>query len=125
MSQPTENMHCRLPTPPLRLKTIFTAEGGCKKGHFYKPLPIRVRRNGFDYRQIAREGDAALYEQRWNGCAERSVCYEVIRIKRRDGFQIGGRFVEPAEVYPNSEAWGVNGFTLADRDAAFVKLSLI
>jgi hypothetical protein len=31
--------------------------------------------------------------------------------------------VEPAEVYPNSEAWGVDGFTLTDKEAAFAKLS--
>jgi hypothetical protein len=72
--------------------------------------------------QIAREGDAAIFEQRWTGCAEPSVCFEVVRVKRRDGFHIGGRFVGPAEVYPNSEAWGLHGFTFTDRDAAFAKL---
>jgi hypothetical protein len=46
----------------------------------------------------------------------------VIRIKRREGFEIGGRLVEAAEVYPNSEAWGVDGFTLTGKDAAFTKL---
>jgi hypothetical protein len=55
-------------------------------------------------------------------CAEPSVCYEVIRIRQRQGFQIGGRFVEAAELYPRSEAWGTDGFTLTDKDAAFVKL---
>jgi hypothetical protein len=103
-------------------KTRATAEGGSKKGRFYKPLPKEFRHDGFEYRQIAREGNAAIYEQRWTGCAEPSVCYEVIHIRRRDGFQIGARFVEPAEIYPNSEAWGVDGFTLTDRDAAFAKL---
>jgi hypothetical protein len=103
-------------------KTRATAEGGDKKGRFHKPLPIRFRRDGFNYRQIARERDAAIYEQTWSGCSDPSVCYEVIRIRSRDGFQIGERFVEPAEVYPNSEAWGVDGFTLTDRDAAFAKL---
>jgi hypothetical protein len=29
--------------------------------------------------------------------------------------------VEPAEVYPNSEAWGVDGFTFTDRNKAFDK----
>ena len=85
-------------------KTRARAEGGTEKGRFYRPLPARFRHNGFDYRQIAREGDAAIYEQRWTGCAEPSIVYEVIRIRRRDGFQIDDRFVEPAEVYPNSEA---------------------
>jgi hypothetical protein len=92
------------------------------KWPFHKPLPKQFRRDGFSYRQIARERDAAIYEQRWGGCTDPSVCYEVIRIRRREGFQIGGRFVEPAEVYPNSEAWGLDGFTLTDKDAAFAKL---
>jgi hypothetical protein len=105
-------------------KTRATAEGGSKKDRSYKPLPTRFQRDGFDYRQIAREGDCAIYEQRWSGCRNPSVCYEVIRIRRREAFQIEGRFVEPAEVYPNPEAWGVDGFTLTDRDAAFTKLNL-
>jgi hypothetical protein len=108
--------------PSLTLKAISTGEAGSKKGHFYKPLPKEFRHDGFNYRLIAREGNAAIYEQSWSGCADPSVCYEVIRIRRREGFEISGRFVEPAEVYPNSEAWGVDGFTLTDKDAAFAKL---
>ena len=107
----------------LGAKTRCAAEGGGKKRRSYKPLPKEFRRGGFTFREIAREGNAAIYEQRWTGCAEPSVCYEVIRVRRRDGFQIGGRFVKPAEVYPNSEAWGTDGFTLTDKDAAFARLS--
>jgi hypothetical protein len=103
-------------------KTRATAEGRSKKRHFYKRLPALFRRDGFTFRQIAREGDAAIYEQRWTGCAEPSVCYEVVRVRFRDGFQICDKFVGPYEVYPKSEAWGVNGFTLIDKDAAFAKL---
>jgi hypothetical protein len=91
--------------------TRSTAEAGGKKCHFYKPLPTRFRRDGFDYRQVAREGDVAIYEQRWTGCEKPSVCYEVIRIRRHEGFQIDGRIIEPAETYPRSEDWGVYGFT--------------
>src|SRR5262249_11195976 len=104
------------------IKTHAIAEAGSKKPPFYKPLPTQFRRDGFNYQQIAREGDAAIYEQTWSGCRNPSVCYEVIRIRRREGFQIGGRCVEPAEVYPSSEAWGADGFTLTDKDAAFAKL---
>ena len=118
----TTNRMLPLPQGIFDIKTRVTAKGWGKKRHSCKPLPTRFRRDSFDYRQIAREGDAAIYEQRWTGCAEPSVCYEVIRIRRRDGFQIGGRFVEPAEVYPNSKAWGTDGFTLTDKDAAFAKL---
>jgi hypothetical protein len=85
-------------------------------------LPKEFRHKGFSYRQIARQGDAAIYEQTWNGSSEPSIAYEVVRIRRREGFEIAGRFVAPAEVYPNSEAWGVDDFTFSDKDAALTKL---
>jgi hypothetical protein len=107
--------------PPATAKTRATAEAGSKKGRFYKLLTKEFRRGGFQYRQIAREGDAAIYEQRWTGCAEPSPAYEVIRIRLREGFQIGTRFVEPAEVYPASEVWGVDGFTFTNRNKAWAK----
>ena len=113
---------------PVRLpnrQTSATAEAGSKKGCFYKPLPKQFLRDGYSYRQIARQGDAAIYGPTWNGCRNPSVSYEVIRIRRRNGFQIGGRFVEPAEVYPRSELWGVDGFTFTNRNEAFAKLSEI
>jgi len=106
---------------PLAPKTRAAAEAWGKKRH-YKPLPKEFRRDGFDYRQIAREGDAAIYEQTWSGCSNSSVSYEVIHIRQREGFEIGNRFVEAAEVYPNSENWGTDGFTLPDKEAAFAKL---
>jgi hypothetical protein len=108
--------------PPLTRKTRAAAEAWGKKDRFYKPLPKEFRHDEFKYRQIARENNAAIYEQIWTGCPNPSVCYEVIRIRRREGFQIGARFVEPAEVYPNSEAWGVDGFTVTDKEAALHKL---
>lgn len=110
------------PTPPPTIKTPARAQAGSKKGHSYRPLQTHFQRDGFNYRQIAREGDAAIYEQTRAGIPDPSIGYEVIRIRRRDGFYIHGRFVEPAEVYPNSEAWGVDGWTLLTKDAAFAKL---
>src|SRR4029453_2453501 len=97
-------------------KTSGTAEAWGKKCRSHRPLPKEFRRDGFTYRQIAREGSTAIYEQRWDSCPNPSVCYEVIPIRRRDGFRIDGRFVEPSEVYPNSKAWGVDGFTVTDKE---------
>jgi hypothetical protein len=51
----------------------------------------------------------------------------VIRIRRREGFEIDSRFVGPAEVYPASELWGSDGFTVTDRNkawASFFEMSL-
>ena len=122
LRQKTINCARSLPQDALDIKTRATAEAWSKKGRPYKRLPTRFRRDGFEFRQIAREGDAAIYEQTWSGCAEPSVCYEIIRIRRREAFQIDGRLVEPAEVYPSSGAWGVDGFTRTDKDGAFAKL---
>ena len=122
MSQKTLNCTLPLPQDGFQIKTRATTEAGSKKQCFHKPLRTRFRRDGFDYHQIAREQDAAIYEQTWSGCSNPRVCYEVIRIRRREGFQIEDRTVEPAEVYPQSDAWGVDGFTLTDKDAAFAKL---
>ena len=105
---------------PVR-KTRAGAEGSDRKGRFYKPLPREFRHNGFTYGQVVRDENAAIYEQTWGGCSNPSICYEVIRVRRREGFQIGEKFVEAYEVYPNTNSWGVDGFTLTDRDAAFAK----
>jgi hypothetical protein len=96
-----------------------TPHGVIKKG-IYKPLATEFDRAGFHYKQIAREGDFAIYKQRWG--ASGSVAYEVIRIRRHNGKHIKGRWLEPAEFYPKSEEWGSYGFTLTDRDRAFNKL---
>jgi hypothetical protein len=108
--------------PSWTIKTRARGEAGNKKQPSYRPLATEFSRDGFDYRQITREGDAAIYEQTWCGCPDPSVCYEVIRIRFRDGFHIDGRFIEPAEIYPHSDAWGIDGVTCTDKDSAFAKL---
>ena len=112
---------CRGPTHSSATKTTARAEAATKKRHFYNSVPTWFRRGGFDYRQIYREGDLAIYRQTCKG-NENTAAFEVIRIRQREGFEIDGRFVEPAEVYPNSEAWDVAGWTMQDKDAAFHKL---
>jgi hypothetical protein len=85
-----------------------------QRGASLRPIRTRFRRGGFDYRQIAREGDWAIYEQRWRG--SENVAYEVVRIRLGSGLLLG------QEVYPSFEKWGVDAKTLTDRDAAFHKL---
>jgi len=125
MNRPPIQKHCSafagVLEQPRTPKTRATTEAWGKKRHSWKPLPTRFRHGGFDYRQIARDGDVAIYEQTWDS-TEGSAAFEVIRIRRRAAFQIDGRFIEPAEVYPHSEAWGVDGWTVRDKEAAFCKL---
>jgi len=103
-------------------RTRSTADAGTQKGHFYRPLPTQFQHDALRFRQLARERDVAIYEQKWTGCADPSISYDVIRIRRREGFQIGHRFIPPAEVYPRSEKWGELGWTFCDKGAAFAKL---
>jgi len=124
MSSRASLLFRRSTSTPAR-KTSAGAEACTKERHSYKPLRKEFQRPGLNYREIAREGNAALYEQSWLGSSSPSISYEVIGIRRREGFQIDGRFVEPAEVYPRSELWGVDGFTFTNRDKAFAKFSQI
>jgi hypothetical protein len=87
-------------------------------------LPTRFRHDGFDYQQIHREEDFAIYQQTWNDKAH-SAAFEVIHIRRHDGFHIDGRFVDPGEIYPKPEAWGTDGWTIQDRDGALGKLRAV
>ena len=75
--------------PPPATKTSAGALAGAQKSHSYKPLPTHFLHDGFNYRQVAREGDAAIYEQTWAECADPRVRWEVIRIRKREGFEIG------------------------------------
>jgi hypothetical protein len=108
--------------PPLTRKTRARAISTSKQRPYYEALESDFQRGEFNYKQIAREGDVAIYEQTWRGCPEPSVCYEVIRIRRHNGKEIKGQWVEPSEFYPSPTDWGKYGFTLTDKDAAFAKL---
>lgn len=110
------------PIQPSAPKTRSGAISTSKQGNYYKPLESDFQRGGFNYKQIAREGDVAVYEQTWRDGSEPSVCYEVIRIRRHTGKEIKGQWVDPSEFYPSATEWGKFGFTLTDKDAAFAKL---
>jgi hypothetical protein len=74
----------------------------------YKPLAESFKKNGFNHELIIREGDVAIYERSKNG---KNFHYEVIIIKRHNGYMLAGILIEPAEIYPSSSLWGANGFT--------------
>jgi hypothetical protein len=104
--------------PALKTRAVEKCTAG--KGH-YKPIATEFEHGGFNYRQIAREGDVAIYEQRWRD--SENVCYEVVRIRRHEAKTFPGGKSSPArEAYPTSAAWGVDGFTLIEKDKAFAKL---
>ena len=75
---------------------------------------------GFNFEQIFREGDFAIYKK-WKEGWEYKV-FEAIKVKRHNGYTIAGNFCPPAEVYPSNEQWGIAGFTCLTREQAFSKV---
>jgi hypothetical protein len=77
-----------------------------------KILSKNIQNKGFIYKQIKREGDKAIYEQTKKGFKFKN--YEVVKISRHNGYEIGGQYIAPAETYPGASQWGVNGWTFSD-----------
>jgi hypothetical protein len=102
------------------VKTRPVEDCSARKGH-YKPIATFFKHGGFNYRQIAREGDVAIYEQKWRD--SENACYEVVRIRRHEAKTFpSGRSSPAREAYPSSAAWGDFGWTVTTLDAAFAKL---
>lgn len=87
----------------------------------YKTIKSNFSKKGFDYSLIKRENDKAIYKQsRGNVTA-----YEVILIRRHNGYNLGDVYIEPSETYPSDNEWGVFGFTcttLEQAETRFKKL---
>ena len=87
-----------------------------------KTLPREIKRIGFCFEQVTRRGDLAIYKQRLRrgvGC----LAFEVIHIRQRPARRAFGQEFAAQEVYPNSEQWGLYGFTLPTLELALAKLA--
>lgn len=82
----------------------------------YKPLKTAFRSKGFDYRQLRRTGDVALYEQTKSGLS--STWFEVVVVQRHEAYEIGGSKIDAAETMPSASKWGTCGFTYRDMKEA-------
>ena len=79
---------------------------------------------GFNFKQIQRTGDVAIYEKVPVKGSPR-VSYEAIKISKHNGYNLGGNYVSPAETYPCNSMWGTSGWTattLESADELYVKL---
>ena len=85
-----------------------------------KTLPKTFSKNGFEFEQIDRRGDLAIFRKHKKS---RCVSYEVVKIQSHDGYEIAGKKIEAGECYPPSESWGSLGFTLPTYEAALKKLA--
>ena len=85
-----------------------------------KTLETSFTSHGFEFKQIHREADLAIYKK-WKPEHE-THGFEVIRIKRHNGYTIAGNYCPPAEMYPSNEQWGVLGFTCQTKEDSYKKL---
>jgi hypothetical protein len=84
-------------------------------------IPESFEKNGWQFRQIERRNQWALFERRKPGGKPH---YECVRIRSHNGFKIPGTetMAEPAEIYPSNETWGRDGFTLLSLERGIAKL---
>jgi len=84
-----------------------------------KALPTEFDYDGFHFRQLAREGDVALFEKRKPTHSRAS--YEVAIVQQHPAETIHGREYPDRESMPPSETWGALGWTPSDLESAKTK----
>lgn len=77
----------------------------------YVPLKTDFTSQGFKYLQLKRIGDVAIFKQ---SKSKRIVSFEVIIVKRHEGYTLKDTWIEPAEIYPSTSQWGSSGWTFKD-----------
>lgn len=82
------------------------------------PLPTEFSRHGYDYKQVERSDNVAIFEQSFEG---EFVAFEVFRIKKEKERNIMGKIYPPAEVVPSTEKWGTYGFTVRTLERAHMR----
>ena len=73
---------------------------------------------GFKFSLVKREGDVAIYKKQLDEPDSEAHNYEVIAIKRHNGYEIAGVKMPPAEMYPSDSQWGDWAYTCMSREDA-------
>lgn len=86
-------------------------------------LPIKLRKNGCNYKQVLRNGKGAIYQQMVD---EKTAYFEIFLIRVRPERIIKGKLIPSAEVWPNNESFGKSSWTYPTMQQAIIKfLSLV
>lgn len=91
----------------------------------YKPLELTFTadkgntQTPFTFKQYSREGDLVIYSKTKPGWDK--VFYDVMRVKRHDGYTIKGNYCEPAEFLPSASQFGTDGYSYNNLDSALQK----
>ena len=81
-----------------------------------KKIEKSFKKYGFDFKQIKRVGDVAIFQQSKSTWPD--VRYEVVKIGKHSGYYLGGSKLESAETYPGASLWGIQGWTYTTLELA-------
>lgn len=81
-----------------------------------KALTTEFKSHGFDYKQVKRDGDVAIFSKTKPNQSGES--YEVVRVKKYPTYAIAGVEIPEHESLPGDESWGDDGFTFTDLEKA-------
>jgi hypothetical protein len=83
-----------------------------------KILEDNFNSKGFNLSLVKREGDVAIYKKTLEDSESGESNFEVIAIKRHNGYEIAGIKMPPAEMYPSNTQWGDWAYTCTSREDA-------
>ena len=93
------------------LGRTLTPKTGFQREQKLKILEESFTSKGFKLQQVKRDGDIAIYKKQLDDPECENYHYEVIAIKRHNGYEIAGVKMPPAEMYPSDSQWGDWAFT--------------
>ena len=85
-----------------------------------KSLPLKLRKNKFNYTHIIRGEKACIYAQE---VTKTVTCYEVFKIKVIPERKVYGRIIKAHEKFPHDEAFGYWAWSYRDYDKALEKFN--
>jgi hypothetical protein len=93
-----------------------------------KRLPRKFTKHRYQFEQLCRTENTAIYLQHING-REKSFEVIIIRVADRKPVKSGGKVewadCQPYECYPSSDTWGSCGFTYSTEEDARAKYDLL
>ena len=84
-----------------------------------RTLPTQFRSDGFDFEQLAREGDIALFRKTKPEILTET--FEVVVIQHYEERTIAENLIEASEAMPPTSQWGKLGWSLQTRERAWEK----
>lgn len=86
------------------------------------PLPLNFNSDGFNFHQMWRVDDIAIYRK----SKGEFTGYEVVIVQKRAAHTWpNGNTTPPHEAMPGSESWGTKGWSLTDYPSAMAKVTAL